>query len=87
LFAGFAHHLSQPPARANVALNAVLAGQTDATEAAKAAFDHALRTVMLVTAVFAAVAGIVGWLWLRPTGPEQPRPSASPGKTAQPNSA
>jgi EmrB/QacA subfamily drug resistance transporter len=87
LFVDFSHYLAQPPARANAALNAVLGGQADASETAKAAFDRSLRTVMLVTAVCAALAGIVGWLWVRRIGPEQPRPRDSQGKTPQSNSA
>jgi MFS family permease len=87
LFADFSHYLAQPPARANAALNAVLGGQADASETAKAAFDRSLRTVMLMTAVCAALAGIVGWLWVRPIGPEQPRRRDSQGKTPQSNSA
>jgi EmrB/QacA subfamily drug resistance transporter len=86
LFASFSRYLGQPPARANVALNAVLAGLADASEAAKVAFDRALRTVMLVTAVFAAFAGIVGWLWIRPIGPERRAEQASknrPGGQAE----
>jgi hypothetical protein len=62
-----------PPAQANEALNAVLAGQAGAPEAAIPAFDHALRTVMLVTALCAALAGIAGWCWIRPIGTQPPR--------------
>jgi hypothetical protein len=54
-------------------LNAVLAGQTGVPQAAIAAFDRALRTVMLVTACCAMLAGIAGWLWIRPTNPEPAR--------------
>jgi ABC-type branched-subunit amino acid transport system permease subunit len=35
--------------------------------------DRALRTVTLVTAVCAALAGIAGWLWVRPSDPAEPR--------------
>ncbi len=71
LFASFSHHLAGlPPARANEALNAVLAGQAGVTEGAIAAFDRALRTVMLVTALCAALGGVAGWLWIRPAGSE-----------------
>jgi hypothetical protein len=54
-------------------LNAVLAGQAGTTEVAIAAFDRALRTVMLVTAFCAALAGVAGWFWIRPIGPEPSR--------------
>jgi EmrB/QacA subfamily drug resistance transporter len=71
LFASFSHHLAGlPPAHANEVLNAVLAGQAGVTEGAIAAFDRALRTVMLVTALCAALGGVAGWLWIRPTGSE-----------------
>jgi EmrB/QacA subfamily drug resistance transporter len=74
LFASFWHHLAGlPPAQANEALNAVLAGQTGVPQAAIAAFDRALRTVMLVTAFCAMLAGIAGWLWIRPASPEPAR--------------
>ena len=71
LFASFSHHLAgPPPAHANDALNAVLAGEAGVTAVAIAAFDRALRTVMLVTALCAALAGAAGWLWIRPAGSE-----------------
>ena len=70
LFASFAHHLAGPPAQANEALNAVLAGEAGVTADAIAAFDRARRTVMLVTALCAALAGVVGWLWIRAKGSE-----------------
>ena len=71
LFASFSHQLAGiPPAQANEALNAVLAGRADVTGGATAAFDRALRTVMLVTAFSAALAGVAGWLWIRPIGSE-----------------
>ena len=71
LFASFSHHLAGlPPAHANEVLNAVLAGQAGVTEGAIAAFDRALRTVMLVTALCAALGGVAGWLWIRPAGSE-----------------
>ena len=71
LFASFSHHLAGlPPAQANEVLNAVLAGQAGVTEGAIAAFDRALRTVMLVTALCAALGGVAGWLWIRPAGSE-----------------
>jgi EmrB/QacA subfamily drug resistance transporter len=69
LFASFSHHLAGlPPAQANGALDAVLAGQAGAPQGAIAAFDRALRTVILVAALCAAVGGIAGWLWIRPMG-------------------
>ena len=70
LFASFSHHLAGPPAHANEALNAVLAGEAGVPAGAIAAFDRAFRTVMLVTALCAALAGITGWLWVRPAGSE-----------------
>src|SRR6202165_328895 len=70
LFAGFSHYLAGPPARANDTLNAVLAGQTGVAEGAIAAFDRALRTVMLIAAFCAALGGVAGWLWVRLTGSE-----------------
>src|SRR5229473_1330296 len=70
LFASFSHHLAGPPAHANEALNAVLAGEAVVPAAAIAAFDRAFRTVMLVTALCAALAGVTGWLWIRPAGSE-----------------
>jgi EmrB/QacA subfamily drug resistance transporter len=68
VFASFSHHLAVP-IPANEALNAVLAGQAGVAEAATAAFDRALRTVMLVTAFCAALGGVIGWLWITPNGP------------------
>jgi hypothetical protein len=65
LFASFSRQLAEP-AHANDALNAVLAGQAEVTANATAAFGHALRTVMLVTAFCAALGGVAGWLWVRP---------------------
>jgi hypothetical protein len=74
LFASFSRHLAgTTPAGANDALNAVLAGRAEVVAGATAAFGRALRTVMLVTAVCAALAGIAGWLWVRPSDPEEPR--------------
>jgi EmrB/QacA subfamily drug resistance transporter len=74
LFASFAYQLGgSPPAHANDALNAVLAGETRVADGAVAAFDRALRTVMLVTAFCAALGGIAGWLWISPTGSEAAR--------------
>ena len=67
LFAAFSSHLARPmPAQAGETLNAVMSGQPGADEEAIAAFKGALRTVMLVTAGCAALAGLVGWLWVAP---------------------
>jgi EmrB/QacA subfamily drug resistance transporter len=74
LFASFSHHLAGPPAaHANDALNAVLAGQAGVTEDAIAAFDRALRTVLLVTALCAALGGIAGWWSIRQVDDETTR--------------
>jgi EmrB/QacA subfamily drug resistance transporter len=72
LFASFSHHLAGP-GPANAALNAVLAGQPDVAAGAIAAFNRALRTVMLVTAFCAALGGVAGWWLIRPLGPEATR--------------
>jgi MFS family permease len=74
LFTSFSHHLTgTAAARANDALNAVMAGQAGVDEGAIAAFDHARRMVMLVTAVCAALGGVAGWLWIRPIEKEAAR--------------
>jgi hypothetical protein len=73
LFASFSHYLAGPSAHANEALNAVLAGQAGGTEGAIAAFDRALRTVMLIAALCATLGGVAGWLWVRPIGSEATR--------------
>jgi EmrB/QacA subfamily drug resistance transporter len=73
LFASFSHHFAGPAGQANEALNAALAGQAGVTENAIAAFDRALRMVILVAALCAIHAGVIGWLWIRPTGSEPPR--------------
>src|SRR5712692_2177288 len=70
LFASFSRHLVGPPAHANEALNAVLAGEAGVPAGAIAAFDRAFRTVILVTALCAALAGVTGWLWIQPEGSE-----------------
>src|ERR1700737_2051576 len=72
LFASFSHHLAGP-APANAALNAVLAGQAGIAEGAISAFDRALRTVMLVTALCAVLGGVAGWWLIRPLGAEAAR--------------
>lgn len=72
LFASFSHHLGgAPPALATEALNAVLAGQADVIDGATVAFERALRTVLLVAAFCAVLGGLVGWLWVRPIGPQE----------------
>jgi EmrB/QacA subfamily drug resistance transporter len=73
LFASFSHYVAAPPAHANEALNAVLAGQAGVDDGAIAAFDRALRTVTLIAALCAALGGVVGWLWIRPIGSEATR--------------
>jgi len=73
LFASFSHYLATPAAHANDALDAVLAGQAGVGEGAIAAFDRALRRVTLIAALCAALGGVVGWLWIRPIGPEATR--------------
>jgi EmrB/QacA subfamily drug resistance transporter len=67
LFASFSYHLADaPPARANDALNAILAGQAGITAAATAAFERALRMVLQVAAICALLGGILLRLWIRP---------------------
>jgi hypothetical protein len=74
LFASFSHQLAGlPSAQANEALNAVLAGQAGVTADARAAFDRALRTVLLATALCALLGGISGWLWIQPVSPKTTR--------------
>jgi EmrB/QacA subfamily drug resistance transporter len=66
LFTSFSNNLAGvTPAHANESLNAVLAGQADVAEGTTAAFHHALRFVLLVTASCAALGGVVGWLTIR----------------------
>ena len=70
LFASFSHQLAGlPTAQVNEALNAVLTGQAGVTPDARAAFDRALRTVLLVTACCALLGGVSSWLWIQPVGP------------------
>jgi hypothetical protein len=65
LFASFSYHPVGPtPTQANEALNAVMSGQPGVNPEAIAAFKGALRTIMLVTTSCAALAGLVGWLWV-----------------------
>jgi EmrB/QacA subfamily drug resistance transporter len=74
LFASFSHHLAgPPPVRANEALNAALAGQAGVARGAIAAFDRALRTVLLVAALCAMLGGVAGWLLIQPIGSQTRR--------------
>jgi EmrB/QacA subfamily drug resistance transporter len=66
-FASFSYHLAgTTPAQANEALNAVMSGQPGVDAQAIAAFERALRTVLLVPAGCAALAGLAGWVWIEP---------------------
>jgi EmrB/QacA subfamily drug resistance transporter len=70
-FASFLRHLpGTTPAQASEAMNAVMSGQPGVDHEAIAAFDRAVRTVMLVTAGSAAIAGVVGWVWVGPNSRE-----------------
>jgi EmrB/QacA subfamily drug resistance transporter len=65
LFAIFSHHLAGTvSAHANEALSAVMSGQPGTNTETIAAFQRALRTIMLVPASCSALAGLVGWLWI-----------------------
>jgi predicted MFS family arabinose efflux permease len=69
-FATFLYHLAgATPAQANEALSAVMSGQPSADAEAIAAFERALRAIMLVPASCAALAGLTGWMWIEPNGP------------------
>jgi EmrB/QacA subfamily drug resistance transporter len=71
LFASFSYQFGRLPfAQTNAALNAVLAGQAGVTADASAAFDRALRTVLLVASLCALLGGVAGWLWIQPARPE-----------------
>jgi hypothetical protein len=74
-FADFSYHLAgTAPAHANEALNAVMAGQPSVDAQAIAAFERALRAIMLVPASCAALAGLAGWVWIEPNavrGPDE----------------
>jgi EmrB/QacA subfamily drug resistance transporter len=66
-FANFLDHLpGMTPAQANEALNAVMSGQGGVETKAIAAFERALRAIMLMTAACAALAGLIGWVWIEP---------------------
>jgi EmrB/QacA subfamily drug resistance transporter len=70
LFANFTDHLAgQAPAQANDALSAVMSGRVGVDGQAIVAFERALRTIMLMAASCAALAGLAGWLWIEPNGP------------------
>jgi MFS family permease len=70
LFADFSSSLTGPTAaQANQALNAVMSGQPDVDTGARAAFEHALRTIMFVAAGCAALSGLVGWRWIESKAP------------------
>jgi EmrB/QacA subfamily drug resistance transporter len=62
LFVDFSYHLSGATPHANEALNAVMSGQPGASAEAIAAFERALRAVMIVAASCAALSGLVAWL-------------------------
>ena len=65
-FAEFLHHLTgTTPAQANEAFNVVMSGQPGANAEAIAAFERALHATMLVPASCAALAGFVGWVWIK----------------------
>jgi hypothetical protein len=42
----------------------VMSGESGAHKEAVAAFEHALRTIMLVAAACAVLSGLIGWLWI-----------------------
>lgn len=66
-FASFWYHLTgATPAQANEALSAVMSGQPNADAEAIAAFERALRAIVLVPASCAALAGLTGWMWIEP---------------------
>ena len=68
-FATFLYHLTgTTSAQANEALNAVMSGQPGTQAEALAAFERSLRAVMLVPASCAALAGLAGWVWIKPNG-------------------
>src|SRR5262249_15722193 len=66
LFASFSYHLAVRTPPASGARNAVMSGHSGVQPEAIAAFEQALRTIMLVNAGCAALAGVVGWLWIAP---------------------
>jgi hypothetical protein len=67
LFATFLSHLTgTTSAQANEALDAIMSGQPGTNAQAIAAFERALRAIMLGPASCAALAGLAGWLWIDP---------------------
>ena len=69
LFASFSYHADGlTPPQVNEALNAVMSGQSGIHKEVVTAFERALRTIMLVTAGCAALAGLIGWLAIEPNG-------------------
>ena len=68
-FASFSYHLpGMTAAQANEVLNAVMSGQPDVNEKAIDAFERALRSIMLVAASCAALAGLIAWAWIESNG-------------------
>jgi EmrB/QacA subfamily drug resistance transporter len=68
LFASFVCQLAGvAPAQASEALTAVMTGQASGGDSALAAFRTAIKTVMWVSAVCAAVAGCIGLVLIRAT--------------------
>jgi EmrB/QacA subfamily drug resistance transporter len=66
-FANFSYHLPETtPAQVNEALNAVMSGQPGVDEKAIVAFERALHAIILITASSAALAGLIGWVWVEP---------------------
>jgi len=69
LFASFLSHLpGTTAAQANETLSAVMSGQPGVDGEAIVAFEHALRAILLVAASCAALAGLIGWVWIEPNG-------------------
>ncbi len=69
LSASFSNQFSaSTSAQANEALDAAMSGGSGIDEKAIAAFERALHTIMLVAGSCAALAGLVGWLWIGPSG-------------------
>jgi hypothetical protein len=67
LFATFSSHLAgTTTGQANEALNAVMSGQAGTRAETIAAFERALRAIMLVPASCATLAGLIGWVWIEP---------------------
>jgi MFS family permease len=65
LFATFLYHLAgTTPGQANEVLSAVMSGQPGTNAEAMAAFERALRAIMLAPASCAALSGLAGWVWI-----------------------